>query len=34
MILATPVTAAMKILFDRFERTRPIANLLAGRFSP
>ncbi len=34
MILATPVTAAMKILFDRFERTRPIAKLLAGRFSP
>jgi AI-2 transport protein TqsA len=31
MILATPVTAAMKILFDRFERTRPLAELLAGR---
>ena len=31
MILATPVTAAMKILFDRFERTRPLADLLAGR---
>jgi AI-2 transport protein TqsA len=26
MILATPVTAAMKILFDRFERTRPWPN--------
>jgi AI-2 transport protein TqsA len=34
MILATPVTAAMKILLDRFDRTRPIAALLAGRFSP
>lgn len=32
MILATPITAAMKILFDRFERTRPVAELLAGRF--
>ena len=32
MILATPVIAAMKILFDRFERTRPLADLLAGRF--
>lgn len=32
MILATPVIAAMKILFDRFERTRPLAELLAGRF--
>ncbi|MCH5376303.1 MAG: AI-2E family transporter [Planctomycetes bacterium] len=32
MILATPVTAAMKILLERFQRTRPIAELLAGRF--
>jgi len=32
MILATPVTAAMKILFERFEYTRPVAELLAGRF--
>jgi AI-2 transport protein TqsA len=32
MILATPVTAAIKILLERFERTRPIAEVLAGRF--
>ncbi len=32
MILATPITAAMKILFERFDHTRPIAQLLAGRF--
>ena len=31
MLLATPITAVMKILFERGERTRPIANLLAGR---
>ncbi len=32
MILATPMTAVMKILFERFDRTRPIAEMLAGRF--
>ncbi len=32
MLLATPITAVMKILFDRLEATRPLANLLAGRF--
>ena len=31
MLLATPITAVMKILFERGERTRPIANLFAGR---
>ena len=32
MFLATPITAVLKILFERFEYTRPLANLLAGRF--
>jgi AI-2 transport protein TqsA len=32
MILATPVTAAIKILLERFDHTRPIAEALAGRF--
>jgi AI-2 transport protein TqsA len=32
MILATPVTAAIKILLERFDRTRPVAEMLAGRF--
>jgi AI-2 transport protein TqsA len=32
MILATPIMAAMKILLERFDRTRPIAEILAGRF--
>jgi AI-2 transport protein TqsA len=32
MILATPVTAAIKILLERFDRTRPIAEVLAGDF--
>lgn len=31
MLLATPITAAMKILFERLELTAPLANLLAGR---
>jgi len=31
MFLATPITAAMKILFSKFESTRPLAALLAGR---
>jgi AI-2 transport protein TqsA len=31
MLLATPITAMMKILLERGERTRPIANLFAGR---
>jgi AI-2 transport protein TqsA len=31
MLLATPLTAIMKILFERSELTAPIADLLAGR---
>jgi AI-2 transport protein TqsA len=31
MFLATPITAVVKILLDRFDYMRPIANLLAGR---
>jgi AI-2 transport protein TqsA len=32
MFLAVPITAAIKILLERFEQTKPIADLLAGRF--
>jgi AI-2 transport protein TqsA len=32
MFLATPITAAMKIMLDRFESTRWISNLMAGRW--
>lgn len=32
MLLATPITAVMKILFERMELTRPVAELFAGRF--
>jgi AI-2 transport protein TqsA len=32
MFLATPITAALKILLERFSYTRPVAELLAGRF--
>lgn len=31
MLLATPMTAVMKIMFERSELTRPIARLLAGQ---
>nr|WP_286177589.1 AI-2E family transporter [Rhodopirellula sp. JC639] len=31
MFLATPITAAMKIVLERFEPTRQIANIMAGR---
>ena len=31
MLLATPITAVMKILFERLELTRPVGALLAGR---
>ncbi|MFP6665222.1 MAG: AI-2E family transporter [Deltaproteobacteria bacterium] len=31
MLLATPITSVMRILFARMPQTRPIANLLAGR---
>ncbi len=32
MLLATPITAVMKILFERLELTQPIGALMAGRF--
>jgi len=32
MFLATPITAAMKIVMERFEMTEPVAKLLAGRW--
>ncbi|MCP4003127.1 MAG: AI-2E family transporter [bacterium] len=31
MLLATPITAVLKILFERMEPTRPLAEVLAGR---
>jgi len=31
MLLATPITAVLKILLDRFEGSRPLAELMAGR---
>lgn len=31
MFLAAPITAVMKIVFARFETTRPVADLFAGR---
>jgi AI-2 transport protein TqsA len=31
MLLATPITAVMKIMFDKGEISRPVANLFAGR---
>ena len=33
MFLATPITAAIRIVMDKFEPTQPIGNLLAGRWS-
>lgn len=32
MFLATPVTAAIKIVLERFEPTRPVAEIMAGRW--
>ena len=32
MLLAAPITAVIKILCERLEITRPVAELLAGRF--
>jgi len=32
MFLATPITAAIKIVLERFESTRPVAAMLAGRW--
>jgi AI-2 transport protein TqsA len=34
MLLATPITAVMKILFERMELTAPLARLMAGRADP
>ena len=34
MLLATPITAVLKILSDQTDATRPLARLLAGRRSP
>lgn len=31
MLLAAPITAVLQIVLGRFETTRPVANLLAGR---
>lgn len=31
MFLATPITAVMKLLLEKFEGSRPVAELLAGR---
>ena len=31
MLLAAPITAVLKIVLERFETTRPVAELLAGR---
>ncbi len=31
MLLATPITAVLKILFEKLDYTRPLATLLAGR---
>jgi len=33
MLLATPITAVMKILFEKLELTAPMGELLAGRFT-
>ena len=32
MFLATPITAAMRIVFERFEYTQGVADLMAGRW--
>lgn len=34
MLLAAPITAVMAIVLARFETTRPISNLMAGRLPP
>ena len=33
MLLATPITAALRILFDHLDLTRPVARLMAGHIS-
>jgi AI-2 transport protein TqsA len=32
MLLATPITAVMRMLFERMELTRPLGDLMAGHF--
>ncbi len=32
MLLATPMTAVLKILLERYELTRPVAHVMAGRW--
>lgn len=34
VLLAVPMTAAVKVLLDKLDRTRPVAALLAGRLEP
>lgn len=34
MFLATPITAGIKIALERVERTKPLAELMAGRWHP
>ena len=34
MFLATPITAAIKIVLQKFEPTRQVANVMAGRWEP
>ena len=34
MLLATPITAVMRMLLERLETTRPVARLMAGSFEP
>ena len=33
MFLATPITAVIKMLLERFDYTKPVANLLAGKIN-
>lgn len=33
MLLATPITAVLRLVLARFETTRPIGDLLAGTFT-
>ena len=33
MLLATPLTATLKIVLEKFDGSRPLADLLAGRMS-
>jgi AI-2 transport protein TqsA len=32
MFLATPITAALKIMLERIDQTRPIAEMMSGRW--